>query len=220
MSHPRPGFSFRIINRIFALLPVKSKLKFHALLLGKKLDAPEKPEQMQGVSFSIAGEEEFEAMIQHPEALSKSLYLRRISNGDICYCLKQNDELVSYNWIRFTSCCAHCGRRVGFEFIPLEKNQAFTYDFYTYKKYRGTGLGGYLKSHLLYDLYSRGITEVLSIVKPSNDISLKIHVRLDYELVTVVFGYCVFNWTTTFLGSKNDVLRMRQWIAGLSESIN
>ncbi len=220
MSYPKPGIPFRIMNRVHALLPVKSKMKFQGLLLGKTLDAPAKPEAMEGVTFSVANHDDIVAMKEHPEALAKSLYDRRIENGDICLCLKKDGELVSYNWIRFTSCCARCGKRVSFSFIPLEKNQAFTYDFYTYKKFRGSGLGGYLKKCLLHELYTRGITEVLSIVKPSNDISLRIHVRLDYDLVTVVFGYCIYSWTKTFLGSKKDILRMRQWVAGLSEASN
>jgi GNAT superfamily N-acetyltransferase len=219
MSYPRPAARFRIMNRLFGWLPVKSKLKFHALLLKKKLDSPEKPEARPGLGFSIASENDIEEISEHEEALAKQLYSRRVSNGDICYCLRKDGELVSYNWIRFTSCCAHCGRRVGFEFVPLERNQAFTYDFYTYKKYRGSGLGGYLKSHLLDDLHARGIDEVLSIVKPSNAISMRIHARLDYEPVMVVFGYSMFNCSKVFIGSEKDLLRMQQWMAALAEAV-
>jgi len=203
------------------LLPVKAKISLHAVLLEKRLDGLTRPDPRQGASVSVACKEDIEAIVEHPEALSKLVvYLNRIRNGDICFCLKQDDKLVSYNWIRFTTCCAYCGRRVGFGFIPLKQSQAFTYDFYTYKKHRGKGLGGYLKSCILFELQSRGITEVLTIIEPANEISLKIHARLDYEPVTVVFGYGIFNWTKTFLGSKKDGLLMRRWVKNVCGTNN
>ena len=104
--------------------------------------------------------------------------------------------------------------------MPLQQDQAFTYDFYTYIKHRGKGFGACLKSSLLYDLQSRGVNDVFTIVEPSNHISMRVHIKLDYKPVTAVFSYRIFGWAKTFLGSKRDELRMQQWVLNTAEAIN
>ncbi len=202
----------RILNKIHGLLPIKSKLILRTILFVKKLEVESPPRPLQGVSFRLAGAEELEAINDHPEALSKTVYSSRIRNGDRCYCLIQDGEVVCYNWVRFSTCCAFCGRRVSFNFMPLSPGQVFVYDLYTYEKYRGKGLGGYMKDCLVYELQSRGLKEILSIVEPANTASVRIHVRIGSKMHALIYGFGLFNWTKTFAAPKRDEESMRQWI--------
>ncbi len=219
LSPPGPAIPVRILNRLHRVLPIKSKLILYSILFVKELGAETCPRDVQGVSFGLAEPEDLEVIKNHPEGLSNRVYSRRIRNGDQCYCLKRNGEVVCYNWVRFTTCCVFCGRKVSFNFMPLLPGQAFVYDLYTYEQYRGEGLGSYMKECLVYELCSKGIKEMWSIVEPGNSASIRIHIRLGSKMHALVYGFGLFNWTKTFFGSRRDEESMRKWISRLSDSM-
>lgn len=220
VPYPGPGLPVRFANRLFRRLPFASCKRFYAIVLKKPLDEAISLNPVEGARWCLADSTDVEAMIAHPEGLSEKLYRNRVANGDSCYCLKRDGELLVYNWVRFTACCANCGRHDGFHFLPLQAGQAFTYDFYTYIKHRRQGLGGFLKAALLQDLQSKGVHEVLTIVEPGNESSLRVHMRLGYQPVTTAYGYSLFGVTRSFVGSARETVRLRQWMSALAESIH
>lgn len=220
LSPPRPCIAIRILNRVHRLLPIQSKLSLHAILFVKKLGSEVTPRSARGLSFELAGPEELEFIGNHPEALSKKVYSSRIRNGDRCYCLLRDGEVVCYNWVRFSSCCVFCGRRTSFNFIPLSPGQVFIYDLYTYEEHRGQELAGHMKDYLMYELQSEGLSETLSIVEPANMASVKIHIRTGSKVRSLVHGFGLFGWTKTISGTKRDEASMRQWVEKVADSLN
>lgn len=219
IAPPKPGLTVRIMNRFMRALPLKSKLTHYSLLLRNDLTRSVQPDVDSSSRFSLANAEDLAYITRHPEALAGAVYSNRLANGDLCFCLKVKGEIVSYNWVRFTNCCVYCGRRSGFEFDKLEEDQAFTYDFYTYEQHRRRGFGTRLKISLLNELAARGVREVRVIVQPGNLASLKVHLKLNYELAGIRFGYGILRWTRTFSGSTRDNRKMAQWIRAYSEQL-
>jgi len=165
-----------------------------------------------GLSLSLASADEIRAIASHAEALRGADYQDRVRKGDVCYLLKANGEIVSYNWIRFDRCCVFCSYQWEIGFLPLNERQAFTYDFYTYRKHRRAGYGSLLKQHMLSDLRERGIQEVFSIVYRHNYDSLRIHLRLHYDVRYLFNGYQLLSWTRYRLIPKSRLRGLPVWV--------
>jgi RimJ/RimL family protein N-acetyltransferase len=210
-NYPTRSVLVRALNMMARLAPVRSKYYLNSILLRKRLSGSLEVPASNDYRFDWAGPEDVRYIMAHSEALQGHVYDNRVTNGDRCFCAKQGGEIVSYNWIRFTSCCALCGFERGLSFLPLQSDQAFTYDFYTYSKYRGKHIGRLLKMHLLHALNEIGINEVYTLIRPHNEISMKIQLRLGYEPVQMIFGYQILKWKKVLYGSARDNQRMSQW---------
>lgn len=211
LKYPGRSLWVRALNLMVRLAPVHSKYYLNSILLRKSLTGLSAVPASSEYQFVWAGPEDVRFIMAHSEALQDHVYDKRVTNGDRCFCVKQGSEIVSYNWIRFTSCCALCGFDRGLTFFPLQSDQAFTYDFYTYSKYRGKHIGRLLKMHLLHALNEIGINEVYTLVRPDNEISMKIQLRLGYEPVQMIFGYQILKCKKVLYGSARDNQRMNQW---------
>jgi ribosomal protein S18 acetylase RimI-like enzyme len=211
-TYPARSVWVRALNLMVRLAPLRSKYYFNSILLRKRLSESQETPVGNGCRFGWATPEDIRAIATHTEALDEDVYAGRVANGDGCLCAKLGNEIVSYNWIRFTSCCVLCGFHREIGFLPLEPGQAFTYDFYTYSKYRRKHIGSSLKVFLLGALKQRGIQEVCTLVRPHNEISMKIQLRLGYEPVQMFYGYQLAGWKKVFSASACDRRRMKQWV--------
>lgn len=211
MNYPTRSILVRALNLMARLAPVHSKYYSNSILLRKGLSRLFEVPVSKDYRFDWAGSEDVRFIMAHSESLQDHVYDNRVTNGDRCFCAKQGDKIVSYNWVRLTSCCALCGFERGLSFFPLQSGQAFTYDFYTYSKYRGKHIGRLLKMHLLHALRETGVNEVYSLVGPDNEISMKIQLRLGYEPVQMIFAYQILKWKKILYGSARDSQRMSQW---------
>lgn len=212
VQYPVRPLRFRLMNRIVRYAPVTAKYHHNSILFRKTVDVPEIPVISAGYEFRPATREDLDFIMNHPEALMRDVYAKRLERGDRCYCLSNGKEIVSYNWVAFSLCCVLCGFDRGVEFFPLSKEQAFTYDFYTYKARRGGGLGSAAKQILVSTLAGQGIREVYTLVMPYSTASLKIHLRLGYEPMGMVYGYRILGWSRTYYGKAGEKKWLDAWI--------
>jgi len=73
------------------------------------------------------------------ETSSEKELLARLSNGHKCYGAKYRNKIVAFTWCNFVSC-----HSILYSF-PLKKNEAYLYDAYTTKSFRGKGIAPYLR---------------------------------------------------------------------------
>lgn len=196
----------------------RRKLITRAFVMARNIESVEAPPLPEGLHFSELTPDDIRSIAQHPEALNRIDYFDRVAAGDICYGIKRGDELLTYNWIRFHQCCVFCSYPWEIGFLPLNDQQAFTYDFYTYKAHRKQGLGSLLKAHLLADLNTRGVCEILSIVYRKNFASLSIHLRLGYKVRHLFNGYELLDWSTYRLVPAEILPGLDAWLDEFMEA--
>jgi hypothetical protein len=68
------------------------------------------------------------------------------------------------------------------------------------------------KNLLLQELSRQGILEVYTLVKPHSAASLKIHLKLGYEPLRMVYGYRLLGWSRTYYGQPKDKAWLDAWI--------
>jgi len=95
--------------------------------------------------------------------------------------------------------------------FPLKPGQAYAYDVYTYRKYRGRGVGTMLKNLLFQTLQEEGVNEVLALVSPTNHVALRLQMRLGAQPQRMVYSYRIRSWSKTFLGPEGD-RRLTEWM--------
>lgn len=211
MKYPTRPLRFRLMNLLVRCAPVAMKYYHNSILMRKTIHGAESVDLPEGLKFRSASQEDLDFIIGHAEALRANVYSRRLQRGDRCYCLCDDREVLSYNWVATAMCCVLCGFERGLEFLPLSDGQAFTYDFYTYKASRGSGLGGRMKRLLLQELARRGVREVFSLVMPYGTASIKIHLVAGYQPVCMVYGYRLRDWRQTYFGKPRDKPWLDAW---------
>jgi len=95
--------------------------------------------------------------------------------------------------------------------FPLRPGQAYSYDLFTYRKYRGRGIATMLKKLLYQALREEGINEVLSLVSLDNHASLRPQMRFGAQPQRLVYNYRVRSWSRTFFGPVGDG-RLTEWM--------
>lgn len=215
---PRRPARFRLLNLLVRLFPSRSKYRNNAILLVRHINNASLKTEAGKYQFGWAEQNDINRIASHPEARSKDVYQTRLEKGDRCFCIKCNDEIIGYNWIAFQRCCHLCGSCYEFEFFPLNRNQAFTYDYYIYQKYRGQGMAISLKKQLIIALKSDGIDEIYTLVEPTNVPSMKIHLRLGYEPVCMVYSYRILNWRKSFTHLSGNQDSLNKWVDSFMKS--
>jgi L-amino acid N-acyltransferase YncA len=206
------------MNRVVRYAPVTGKYSHNSILFRKVLDDRKRIEVPAGYEFRLAGPEDLSSIIAHPEALAAAVYAKRLASGDQCYCLSDGTGIVSYNWVARAHCCVLCGYDRGLEFFPLGTHQVFTYDFYTYRARRGGGLGSLAKNLLIQALGRESLREVYTLIMPYSTASLRIHLRLGYEPLCIVYGYRMLGWNRTFYGKPGHKHWLDAWISDFKVS--
>jgi len=95
--------------------------------------------------------------------------------------------------------------------FPLKPGQAFSYDLYTYRKYRGQGVATMLNNLLNRALREEGIKEVLALVSLANHAALRLNLRLGAQPQRLVYSYRIRGWSKAFLGPEGDT-KLIEWM--------
>jgi len=209
---------YRMLNLAVRLAPTCWKFYGNTVLFRKTLDNAPPVSLPVPYRWKWASVEEIAFMDKHPEADMPTAYPRRAAYGDRCLCLMKGEELVGYQWISFRSGCTWCDPRPSWEipFLPLKSTQAFVYDLYAYKPFRGQGLGKLIRRLSFQVLKEQGIEEVFSLVRFDNAIALKVRIRTGEEPERTVNYYRIRGWSKVFLGPPKDP-QLMQWWAGFTE---
>ncbi|HWR72225.1 MAG TPA: GNAT family N-acetyltransferase [Nitrospirota bacterium] len=174
----------------------------------------------EAYTWTWAGPEEIDFLDRHPEATSPTAYARRAARGDRCLCIKQGGEVVGYRWFKIHTGCILCGFGPNMEItpFPLQPGQAFAYDLFTYRMYRGMGIATLLNNLLYHALREAGIKEILALVSTANHAALRLNLRLGAQPQRLVYSYRIRGWSKTFLGPEGD-RRLIEWMQQFKTSL-
>jgi len=103
---------------------------------------------------------------------SEEMLLDRIANGDRCFAIKHNNDIVAYSWCNLRECHSKL-----FPF-QLKNDEAYLFDARTFETYRGKNLGPYLRYQLYKQLMQMGKTKCFSITLLFNTPAIKFKKKL------------------------------------------
>lgn len=212
-KHPPRNFIFRAIDLAVRLAPTGWKYSGSSILLKTSIADIGPVTLPAPFQWTWAGPQEIDFLNRHPEATSPTAYARRAVRGDRCLCIKEGSDVAGYRWVTQANGCVLCGFGPNMEFtlFPLNPGQAFTYDLFTYQKYRGRGIATALVKLLYRALRDEGINVVFSLVSPLNYPALRLHLRCGAEPQRMMYNYRIRSWTKTFLGPEGDI-RLSEWV--------
>ena len=130
------------------------------------------------LSVSFLDEDEIAAVYEHPERdASKQSYRipDRLAGGCRCFGVKHERQVVAYTWCDYSQ-CNH--RPLTF---PLKEDEAYLFDMYTFKRYRGRNIAPYMRYQLYRRLTEMGRTTYYSITDAWNTPSAKFKRKLGAE---------------------------------------
>jgi ribosomal protein S18 acetylase RimI-like enzyme len=220
-GYPPRDFKFLAMNLAVRVMPTRWKHCGNSILLKTSIGDSGPVKLPEPYTWTWAGPDEIDFLDRHPEATSPTAYARRAARGDRCLCIKQGPEVVCYRWVTLRNGCALCGfgPNMEFTFFPLKPGQAFTYDLFTYRKYRGRGIATMLNNLLYHILRKEGITEVFGLVSPVNRAALRVHLRLGAQPQRMVYNYRIRSWSKTFLGPEGD-RRLIEWMQQFKSTVS
>lgn len=190
----------------------QEKIVSHAIFFSKSLEDLEFKSLPESMQFGVAGDSVVREMAAHPEALPAEVYSKRVANGDICFYLKVDGNLVCYNWINLVCFSIYGGFEEEIRFAkPAGEKSAYTYDFYTYLSERGNGYGALLKSRLLQQLALDGYEEVYSCVHHDTRASLKVHKAAGYEIYGVAYMYRLMRYSFVLWANRAATEKVKLW---------
>lgn len=213
-SHlPRLGPVLQVLNLLVRLAPTGRKFLDQSILLRRELGAGGETIVPTGFQSVWAGPKEIAFMDEHHEAVAHSAYARRAARGDVCLCLKRDEEIVGYRWATQKSACLFCGFGPGYEllFFPLQAHQVFIYDSYVYSAHRGKGYSKLIRELFQQSAYSEGIRETYSLIAPENARSLKLALLGGSKPLCMTYGIRIRNWSKMILGPSPDE-DLERWI--------
>ena len=212
-AYPRRKMRFHLLNIAVRLMPTGWKYWSNSILLKTSIADSGSITVPEPYRWIWAGPEEIAYIDRHPEATSPTAYTRRAARGDRCLCIMQGADVVGYQWVTRRNGCVMCGFSPKMEIIlfPLAPDQAFSYDVYTYRNYRGRGVGTMLKKLLYQSMREEGAKEVLALVAPHNHASLRLQLRLGARPDRMVYSYRIRGWNKTFLGQAED-RQLTEWM--------
>lgn len=213
VGRPPRDLRFIAMNLVVRLLPTGWKYWGNSVLLKTPIGDSGPVSLPEPYTWAWAGPEEIDFLDRHPEATSPTAYARRAARGDRCLCIKQGTEIVGYRWVSLGICCVLCGFGPDMEIslFPLRPGQAYSYDLFTYRKYRGRGIATMLMKLLFRALQEEGVREVLSCVSTDNHVSLRLQMRLGAQPQRMAYNYRIRSWSKTFLGQEGD-RKLTEWM--------
>jgi len=219
-GYPPRDFKFLAMNLVVRLIPTGWKYCGNSVLLKTPIGDSGPVSLPEPYTWTWAGPEEVDFLDRHPEATSSTAYARRAARGDRCLCIKQGSEVVGYRWFKLGTGCILCGFGPDMEItlFPLKPGQAFSYDIYTYRKYRGQGVATMLNKLLYHALREEGIKEVLASVSLANHAALRLNLRLGAQPQHLVYSYRIRGWSKVFLGPEGD-RRLIEWMQQFKPSL-
>ena len=119
--------------------------------------------------------QEIEFIKEHPErnAFAEGYkMLDRISDGCLCFGVKHEREIIAYTWCDLKQ-CNH--KQLQFN---LNKTEAYLFDMYTFKAYRGKNIAPYMRHQFYSHLMGMGRTDFFSITDAFNNASIRFKRKL------------------------------------------
>jgi len=104
----------------------------------------------------------------------------KLSNGHKCLGLKIDGKIAAFTWCQFDR--LDFPRTKGF---PLKENEAYLYDMYVLKDYRGLNIAPLLRYRCYQELAKLGHTVLYSVSDFSNKPALRFKKKLDARIISL-----------------------------------
>lgn len=120
-------------------------------------------------------------------------YLRRLElEGMRCYGLRRGDDVLAFSWVNTHECHIDIHR------CAMQEGEAYLYDMYTMKPYRGQGLAPVLRTCVATELGKEGFNRFYSVSELYNRPSIRFKHKLgahfkSLHLVVNLFGRRLLN---------------------------
>ncbi len=140
-----------------------------------------------GYSFEFFGLEEIRWISQmnddpYRQWLGEERILKRAEIGNKCFGVKYKGEIAAFMWINFKEC------KNNYHFEKLRKDEAYIFDVYTLKKFRGRKIASHMRNQAYKALNEDGIYTFYSLCGILNVPSVKSKKHLNGKfLKTVVY---------------------------------
>ena len=134
----------------------------------------------KGFAFSLFGQPEIEIISNHPERkyyVGDRYVLDNYSRGDTCLGIKHEDEIVAFTWYSLTQSPEDVYR------VPMGEKEAYLYDMYVFKKFRGHNLAALLRYKNYETLKGLGREWFYSITECANLASFRFKQKLGAQVV-------------------------------------
>lgn len=126
-------------------------------------------------STSFKTEQEIYAIYEHPERDASNQKYKipaRISDGCLCFGVNSQEETVAFTWCDLKQC-----NHAPLKFL-LQEHEAYLFDMYTFKEYRGRNIAPYIRYQLYQALTERGQTTYYSVTDALNTPSVRFKRKL------------------------------------------
>lgn len=130
---------------------------------------------LNSCSSAFLAKDEIGLIATHPERMSSNESYKisdRIADGCLCFGLKHKGRIAAYTWCDLKKC-----NHKPLQF-PLKDHEAYLFDAYTFKLYRGKNLAPYMRYQLYKHLTDMGRTKFYSITLTYNTPSIKFKRKL------------------------------------------
>lgn len=108
---------------------------------------------------------------------------QRLREGQLCFGALHQGRVVAFNWINLAWCTSRMCR------FPLEADEGYLFDAFTWTAYRGRGIAPYLRYQTYKVLARRGIRRLYSISDALNTPSIKFKKKLQARFIK--FGVAI-----------------------------
>jgi hypothetical protein len=156
------------------------------------------PSHLESIECGFASPSDIKSIYDHPETGWFALLDKNFQYDKcLCFTLKRSSEIMSFIWCDLDRC--YC------KYMPfaLKQNEAYLFNAYTYKKYRGMNLGFFLRAKLHEAMFKMDRTRLYSITECFNGPALRFEKKLKARHVK--------------LGIYMKLLSLRKWNLTLIE---
>lgn len=155
--------------------------------------------RFSNLSFRYLDKGDMEKLASHVERNNIPLprLISHLDKGRRCLGCLNGDDLVAFSWFSLDSCL-----HPGYSF-KLKGNEAYLFDAYTLAKYRGCGIGPYVRYRLYKDLEKLGRTVFYSVSEQYNKPAVRLKRKLKGKIIARGTRVVLFNrWGHIFNSKK------------------
>jgi ribosomal protein S18 acetylase RimI-like enzyme len=214
-EYPKMALSFSLLSGFLELLPVRSKFQVDFILFRKELfpGVWEEEFSANGLVFRQARKSDLQQIKDNPERPLTEVYMNRLVDGHGIFCAVKDEEVVSFVWYNFQELCSSFGSPYQVFMGKLEKNSAYLYDLYTFKKFRGQRIAESLLKYVSAFFSNSGIVYLNACVSPANLPSVLLFRKLGFVPADLIHLYRIEGMKKCFRGTKHELKTVQQWIA-------
>lgn len=124
---------------------------------------------------------------EEDRTITLALLIKKINTpGVVCYALKHKGQITCFTWYDFKECSDFLRQ------LPMKANEAYRFDLFTFRPYRGKKLSIYLRHLSGKALRNKGISCVYSFIEALNTPAYKSKLNLDVQVLELHIRFKIF----------------------------